>query len=170
MEMTPGVLVTAEKADYKSDLPETPTAESGETATDNADAQQNLQLSAAPRSALWLLAVPAALLVAASAVFVLHRRRMLGLDTRRPCAERVLSIFVAIYGLLVRRGLPAGTSSDERAFTQFLLKEVHELSGAEIEAMVSLAQRAAFAADSLTEQDVTAMRNWYKRLKSNKKT
>lgn len=169
MEMTPGVLVTAEKADYKSDLPETTPAE-GETAADTADARQNLQLSAAPRSALWLLAVPVALLAVAAIVFILHRRRMLGLDTRRSCAERVLSIFAAIYGLLVRRGLPAGTSSDERAFTQFLLKGVHELSGTEIEAMVSLAQRAAFAADSLTEQDVTAMRNWYKRLKSNKKT
>ncbi len=114
--------------------------------------------------------MPVVLLAAAAAALILHRRRMLGLDTRRPCAERVLSVFAAIYGLLVRRGLPAGTSSDERAFTQFLLKEMHELSGAEIEAMVSLAQRAAFAADTLTEQDVTAMRNWYKRLKSNKKT
>lgn len=36
--------------------------------------------------------------------------------------------------------------------------------------MVSLAQRAAFAADALTEEDVATMRNWYKRLKSNKKT
>ena len=94
----------------------------------------------------------------------------LGLDTRRPCAERVLAIFAAIYAQLVRRGLPAGTSSDERAFPQFLLKEVHELSGGEIEAMVSLAQRAAFAADTLTEEDVAAMRGWYNRIKNNKKT
>lgn len=63
-----------------------------------------------------------------------------------------------------------GTSSDERAFSQFLLKEVHELSGREIEAMVSLAQRAAFAADTLTEEDVAAMRGWYNRIKNNKKT
>lgn len=98
-----------------------------------------------------------------------HRRRVLGLDTRRPCAERVLAIFAAIYAQLVRRGLPAGTSSDEQAFTRFILKEVQELSGAESEAMVSLAQRAAFAADTLTEEDVTTMRNWYKRLKGNKK-
>ena len=95
---------------------------------------------------------------------------MLGLDTRRPCAERVLAIFAAIYAQLVRRGLPAGTSSDERAFPRFLLKEVHELSGGEIEAMVSLAQRAAFAADTLTEEDVAAMRGWYNRIKNNKKT
>ena len=88
---------------------------------------------------------------------------------RRPCAERVLAIFAAIYVQLVRRGLPAGTSSDEQAFTRFMLKEVQELSGAESEAMVSLAQRAAFAADTLTEEDVTTMRNWYKRLKGNKK-
>lgn len=94
---------------------------------------------------------------------------MLGLDTRRPCAERVLAIFAAIYAQLVRRGLPAGSSSDEQAFTRFILKEVQELSGAESEAMVSLAQRAAFAADTLTEEDVTTMRNWYKRLKGNKK-
>ena len=97
-------------------------------------------------------------------------RRVLGLDTRRPCAERVLAIFAAIYAQLVRRGLPAGTSSDEQAFSQFLLKEVHELSGGEIEAMVSLAQRAAFAADTLTEEDVAAMRGWYNRIKNNKKT
>jgi hypothetical protein len=51
-----------------------------------------------------------------------------------------------------------------------LLKEVHELSGREIEAMVSLAQRAAFAADTLTEEDVAAMRGWYNRIKNNKKT
>ena len=50
-----------------------------------------------------------------------------------------------------------------------MLKEVQELSSAEIEAMVSLAQRAAFAADTLTEEDVTTMRNWYKRLKGDKK-
>jgi len=82
----------------------------------------------------------------------------------------VLAIFAAIYAQLVRRGLPAGTSSDERAFPQFLLKEVHELSGGEIEAMVSLAQRAAFSADTLTEEDVAAMRGWYNRIKNNKKT
>ena len=82
----------------------------------------------------------------------------------------MLAIFAAIYAQLVRRGLPAGTSSDERAFSQFLLKEVHELSGGEIEAMVSLAQRAAFAADTLTEEDVAAMRGWYNRIKNNKKT
>ena len=169
MEMTPGVLVTAEKADYKSEQPETNPADV-DAAADNANAQQNLQLSAAPRSALWLLAVPVVLLAAAAVAFALHRRRMLGLDTRRPCAERVLAIFAALYAQLVRRGLPADTPSDDRAFTQFLLHEVHELSGAEIEAMLSLAQRAAFAADTLTEQDVTAMRGWYNRIKSNKKT
>ena len=70
----------------------------------------------------------------------------------------------------MRRGLPAGTSSDGRAFPQFLLNQVHELSGGEIEAMVSLAQRAAFAADTLTEEDVAAMRGWYNRIKNNKKT
>ena len=166
MEMTPGVLVTAEKADYKDDLPETTPTES-EAAADSADTRQSLQPSAAPRSALWLLAVLVAVLAAAA--FILHRRRVLGLDTRRPCAERVLAIFAAIYAQLVRRGLPAGTSSDEQAFTRFMLKEVQELSGAESEAMVSLAQRAAFAADTLTEEDVTTMRNWYKRLKGNKK-
>lgn len=171
MEMTPGVLVTAEKADYKSSLPETTPAESGAAAnTDSADTRQDLQLSTAPRRALWLLAVPVVMLAAATAAFILHRRRVLGLDTRRPCAERVLAIFAAIYAQLVRRGLPAGTSSDERAFPQFLLKEVHELSGGEIEAMVSLAQRAAFAADTLTEEDVAAMRGWYNRIKNNKKT
>ena len=168
MEMTPGVLVTAEKADYKSDLPETTPTES-EAAADSADTRQNLQTSAAPCSALWLLAVPVVVLAAAAAAFILHRRRVLGLDTRRPCAERVLAIFAAIYAQLVRRGLPAGTSSDEQAFTRFMLKEVQELSGVEIEAMVSFAQRAAFAADTLTEEDVTTMRNWYKRLKGNKK-
>ena len=171
MEMTPGVLVTAEKADYKSSLPETTPAESVAAAnTDSADTRQDLQLSTAPRRALWLLAVPVVMLAAATAAFILHRRRVLGLDTRRPCAERVLAIFAAIYAQLVRRGLPAGTSSDERAFPQFLLKEVHELSGGEIEAMVSLAQRAAFAADTLTEEDVAAMRGWYNRIKNNKKT
>lgn len=168
MEMTPGVLVTAEKADYKSDLPETTPTES-EAAADSADTRQSLQPSAAPRSALWLLAVLVVVLAAAAAAFILHRRRVLGLDTRRPCAERVLAIFAAIYAQLVRRGLPAGTSSDEQAFTRFMLKEVQELSGAESEVMVSLAQRAAFAADTLTEEDVTTMRNWYKRLKGNKK-
>ena len=171
MEMTPGVLVTAEKADYKSSLPETTPAESRAAATtDSADTRQDLQLSTAPRRALWLVAVPVVILAAATAAFILHRRRMLGLDTRRPCAERVLAIFAAIYAQLVRRGLPAGTSSDEQAFSQFLLKEVHELSGGEIEAMVSLAQRAAFAADTLTEEDVAAMRGWYNRIKNNKKT
>ena len=85
-------------------------------------------------------------------------------------AERVLAIFAAIYAQLVRRGLPAGTSSDEQAFTRFMLKEGQELSGAESEAMVSLAQRAAFAADTLTEEDVAAMRGWYNRIKNNKKT
>ena len=171
MEMTPGVLVTAEKADYKSSLPETTPAESRAAATtDSADTRQDLQLSTAPRRALWLVAVPVVILAAATAAFILHRRRMLGLDTRRPCAERVLAIFAAIYAQLVCRGLPAGTSSDEQAFPQFLLKEVHELSGREIEAMVSLAQRAAFAADTLTEEDVAAMRGWYNRIKNNKKT
>ena len=155
----------------KSSLPETTPAESGAAAnTDSADTRQDLQLSTAPRRALWLLAVPVVMLAAATVAFILHRRRVLGLDTRRPCAERVLAIFAAIYAQLVRRGLPAGTSSDERAFPQFLLKEVHELSGGEIEAMVSLAQRAAFAADTLTEEDVAAMRGWYNRIKNNKKT
>ena len=168
MEMTPGVLVTAEKADYKSSLPETTPAESRAAATtDSADTRQNLQLSTAPRRALWLVAVPVVMLAAVTAAFILHRRRVLELDTRRPCAERVLAIFAAIYAQLVRRGLPAGTSSDEQAFSQFLLKEVHELSGGEIEAMVSLAQRAA---DTLTEEDVAAMRGWYNRIKNNKKT
>ena len=36
--------------------------------------------------------------------------------------------------------------------------------------MVSLAQRAAFTADTLTEEDVAAMRGWYNRIKNNKKT
>lgn len=35
--------------------------------------------------------------------------------------------------------------------------------------MVSLAQRAAFAADTLTEEDVAAMRGWYNRIKKQQK-
>ena len=97
------------------------------------------------------------------------RRGGRGREPPRPRAERVPATIAAIYAQLVRRGLPAGTSSDEQAFTRFMLKEVQELSGAESEAMVSLAQRAAFDADTLTEEDVTTMRNWYKRLKGNKK-
>ena len=60
-------------------------------------------------------------------------------------------------------------TTDAASACKNMLKEVQELSGAESEAMVSLAQRAAFAADTLTEEDVTTMRNWYKRLKGNKK-
>lgn len=147
MEMTPGVLVTAQEADYKSDLPETTPAGEG-TTSGGVDPAQNLQLSAAPRSARWLLIMVSVLLAAVVAAFIMHRRHELGLDTRRPWAERVLAIFAALYAQLVRRGLPADTPSDDRAFTQFLQKQVHELSGEESRAMVSLAQRAAFAADN----------------------
>ena len=168
MEMTPGVLVTAQEADYKSDLPEQSAED--ETAADGAAATKDLDLSAAPRREVWVLAVPAVLLCIALVLLVLVRRRALGLDTRRPCAERVLSIFGTLYKRLAKRGLPEEVSSDDAAFADFLREKVPELSEADISGLIALAQRAAFAGETLTEADATAMRGWYGKIKRNKKT
>ena len=130
-KMTPGVLVTAEKADYKSSLPETTPAESRTAATtDSADARQDLQLSTAPRRALWLVAVPVVMLAAVTAAFILHRRRVLAGYPPPLCRAGVGDLCCNLRAagaprpacryILGRAGVP-----------QFLLKEVHELSGGE---------------------------------------
>lgn len=168
MEMTPGVLVTAQEADYTSDLPQQDETGADAAADSETTAPAAQNTPSGGHAALWLM-LPLAVMLLTAAGALLHRRRVLGLDAKRPCAQRVLAIFAALYAKLVRRGLPGTVSSDDGAFTTFLLKEVPELSAAEIGEMTALAQRAAFADDTLTEADVTAIRGWYRKIKRNKK-
>lgn len=167
MEMTPGVLVTAQEADYTSDLPESNTGTDMPTAAETEESAA--QEKPTENNHTWWLLIPLGLLIAFAVWGILHRRRILGLDKNRPCAERVLAIFGALYAKLVRRGLPETVSSDDGAFAEFLLKEVPELSAVEIRKMTELAQQAAFAGDALTEEDVDAMRSCYRKIKRNKR-
>ena len=163
MEMTPGVLVSAQQADLRTDpLPET---QGQDTAPAAGESNANEPAATiVPRSRLVLAALLGGCLLAAAVLLVLARRHAMGYG-RGSCNARVLAVFGSIYRLLVRRGLPPDTPSDAPEFAAFLQSCVPALEPQDAEALLALAQAAQFGAGTMTEQDTDKMRKLYQVIK-----
>ena len=159
MEMTPGVLVSAQQADLRTDpLPETQDQDTAPAAGESSANEPAATI--VPRSRLVLAALLGGCLLAAAVLLVLARRHAMGYG-RGSCNARVLAVFGSIYRLLVRRGLPPDTPSDAPEFAAFLQSCVPALEPQDAEALLALAQAAQFGAGTMTEQDTDKMRKLY---------
>ena len=159
MEMTPGVLVSAQQADLRTDpLPETQGQDTAPAAGESSANEPAATI--VPRSRLVLAALLGGCLLAAAVLLVLARRHAMGCG-RGSCNARVLAVFGSIYRLLVRRGLPPDTPSDAPEFAAFLQSCVPALEPQDAEALLALAQAAQFGAGTMTEQDMDKMRKLY---------
>ena len=159
MEMTPGVLVSAQQADLRTDpLPETQGQDTAPAAGESSANEPAATI--VPRSRLVLAALLGGCLLAAAVLLVLARRLAMGYG-RGSCNARVLAVFGSIYRLLVRRGLPPDTPSDAPEFAAFLQSCVPALEPQDAEALLALAQAAQFGAGTMTEQDTDKMRKLY---------
>ena len=163
MEMTPGVLVSAQQADLRTDpLPETQGQDTAPAAGESSANEPATTI--VPRSRLVLAALLGGCLLAAAVLLVLARRHAMGYG-RGSCNARVLAVFGSIYRLLVRRGLPPDTPSDAPEFAAFLQSCVPALEPQDAEALLALAQAAQFGAGTMTEQDTDKMRKLYQVIK-----
>ena len=163
MEMTPGVLVSAQQADLRTDpLPETQGQDTAPAAGESSANEPATTI--VPRSRLVLAALLGGCLLAAAVLLVLARRHAMGYG-RGSCNARVLAVFGSIYRLLVRRGLPPDTPSDAPEFAAFLQSCVPTLEPQDAEALLALAQAAQFGAGTMTEQDTDKMRKLYQVIK-----
>ena len=163
MEMTPGVLVSAQQADLRTDpLPETQGQDTAPAAGESSANEPAATI--VPRSRLVLAALLGGCLLAAVVLLVLARRHAMGYG-RGSCNARVLAVFGSIYRLLVRRGLPPDTPSDAPEFAAFLQSCVPALEPQDAEALLALAQAAQFGAGTMTEQDTDKMRKLYQVIK-----
>lgn len=163
MEMTPGVLVSAQQADLRTDpLPETQGQDTAPAAGESSANEPAATI--VPRSRLVLAALLGGCLLAAAVLLVLARRHAMGYG-RGSCNARVLAVFGSIYRLLVRRGLPPDTPSDAPEFAAFLQSCVPALEPQDAEALLALAQAAQFGAGTMTEQDTNKMRKLYQVIK-----
>ena len=163
MEMTPGVLVSAQQADLRTDpLPETQGQDTAPAAGESSANEPAATI--VPRSRLVLAALLGGCLLAAAVLLVLARRHAMGYG-RGSCNARVLAVFGSIYRLLVRRGLPPDTPSDAPEFAAFLQSCVPALEPQDAEALLALAQAAQFGAGTMTEQDTDKMRKLYQVIK-----
>ena len=159
MEMTPGVLVSAQQADLRTDpLPETQGQDTAPAAGESSANEPAATI--VPRSRLVLAALLGGCLLAAAVLLVLARRHAMEYG-RGSCNARVLAVFGSIYRLLVRRGLPPDTPSDAPEFAAFLQSCVPALEPQDAEALLALAQAAQFGAGTMTEQDTDKMRKLY---------
>lgn len=159
MEMTPGVLVSAQQADLRTDpLPETQGQDTAPAAGESSANEPAATI--VPRSRLVLAALLGGCLLAAAVLLVLARRHAMGYG-RGSYNVRVLAVFGSIYRLLVRRGLPPDTPSDAPEFAVFLQSCVPALEPQDAEALLALAQAAQFGAGTMTEQDTDKMRKLY---------
>lgn len=159
MEMTPGVLVSAQQADLRTDpLPETQGQDTAPAAGESSANEPAATI--VPRSRLVLAALLGGCLLAAAVLLVLARRHAMGYG-RGSCNARVLAVFGSIYRLLVRRGLPPDTPSDAPEFAAFLQSCVPALEPQDAEALLALAQAAQFGAGTMIEQDTDKMRKLY---------
>ena len=159
MEMTPGVLVSAQQADLRTDpLPETQGQDTAPAAGESSANEPAATI--VPRSRLVLAALLGGCLLAAAVLLVLARRHAMGYGWGS-CNARVLAVFGSIYRLLVRRGLPPDTPSDAPEFAVFLQSCVPALEPQDAEALLALAQAAQFGAGTMTEQDTDKMRKLY---------
>ena len=159
MEMTPGVLVSAQQADLRTDpLPETQGQDTAPAAGESSANEPAATI--VPRSRLVLAALLGGCLLAAAVLLVLARRHAMGYG-RGSCNARVLAVFGSIYRLLVCRGLPLDTPSDAPEFAAFLQSCVPALEPQDAEALLALAQAAQFGAGTMTEQDTDKMRKLY---------
>ena len=159
MEMTPGVLVSAQQADLRTDpLPETQGQDTAPAAGESSANEPAATI--VPRSRLVLAALLGGCLLAAAVLLVLARRHAMGYG-RGSCNARVLAVFGSIYRLLVRRGLPPDTPSDAPEFAAFLQSCVPALDPQGAGALLALAQAAQFGAGTMTEQDTDKMRKLY---------
>ena len=159
MEMTPGVLVSAQQADLRTDpLPETQGQDTAPAAGESSANEPAATI--VPRSRLVVAALLGGCLLAAAVLLVLARRHAMGYG-RGSCNARVLAVFGSIYRLLVRRGLPPDTPSDAPEFAAFLQSCVPALEPQDAEALLALAQAAQFGAGTMTEQDTDKMRKLY---------
>ena len=159
MEMTPGVLVSAQQADLRTDpLPETQGQDTAPAAGESSATEPATTI--VPRSRLVLAALLGGGLLAAAVLLVLARRHAMGYG-RGSYNVRVLAVFGSIYRLLVRRGLPPDTPSDAPEFAAFLQSCVPALEPQDAEALLALAQAAQFGAGTMTEQDTDKMRKLY---------
>lgn len=159
MEMTPGVQVSAQQADLRTDpLPETQGQDTAPAAGESSANEPAATI--VPRSRLVLAALLGGCLLAAAVLLVLARRHAMGYG-RGSCNARVLAVFGSIYRLLVRRGLPPDTPSDAPEFAAFLQSCVPALEPQDAEALLALAQAAQFGAGTMTEQDTDKMRKLY---------
>lgn len=159
MEMTPGVLVSAQQADLRTDpLPETQGQDTAPAAGESSANEPAATI--VPRSRLVLAALLGGCLLAAAVLLVLARRHAMGYG-RGSCNARVLAVFGSIYRLLVCRGLPPDTPSDAPEFAAFLQSCVPALEPQDAEALLALAQAAQFGAGTMTEQDTDKMRKLY---------
>ena len=159
MEMTPGVLGSAQEADLRTDpLPETQGHDTAPAAGESSANEPAATI--VPRSRLVLAALLGGCLLAAAVLLVLARRHAMGYG-RGSCNARVLAVFGSIYRLLVRRGLPPDTPSDASEFAAFLQSCVPALEPQDAEALLALAQAAQFGAGTMTEQDTDKMRKLY---------
>ena len=163
MEMTPGVLVSAQQADLRTDpLPETQGQDTAPAAGESSANEPAATI--VPRSRLVLAALLGGCLLAAAVLLVLARRHAMGYG-RGSYNVRVLAVFGSIYRLLVRRGLPPDTPSDAPEFAAFLQSCVPALEPQDAEALLALAQAAQFGAGTMTEQDTDKMRKLYQVIK-----
>lgn len=163
MEMTPGVLVSAQQADLRTDpLPETQGQDTAPAAGESSANEPAATI--VPRSRLVLAALLGGCLLAAAVLLVLARRHAMGYG-RGSYNVRVLAVFGSIYRLLVRRGLPPDTPSDAPEFAVFLQSCVPALEPQDAEALLALAQAAQFGAGTMTEQDTDKMRKLYQVIK-----
>lgn len=163
MEMTPGVLVSAQQADLRTDpLPETQGQDTAPAAGESSANEPAATI--VPRSRLVLAALLGGCLLAAAVLLVLARRHAMGYG-RGSYNVRVLAVFGSIYRFLVRRGLPPDTPSDAPEFAAFLQSCVPALEPQDAEALLALAQAAQFGAGTMTEQDTDKMRKLYQVIK-----
>ena len=176
VEMTPGTVGAARDVEFVGD--EVPVAlqeqepESEQTAP---AAPEESETESAPafllkddlETVVWLAF---GLLVCAGAVwgllYFLHRYRLVnGLDIRKTPNRRVVEIFQAYYGLLVKKGMPSETSSTLPEFEAWVTEWNPALGAEGLAELRALVLESSYGPQRKGERDVARMRQIYQSLK-----
>ena len=99
------------------------------------------------------------------AAWMLWRQRVrdLGLDRKKPAAQRVRAVFAAYYRLLLRAGMPQTVESTSEAFVQWVSKLDPDLGQKKYDHMMELVLESCFGQMTIREVDVVWMRKVYRR-------
>ena len=176
VEMTPGTVGAARDVEFVGDeVPVAPQEQEPESEQTAPAAPEESETESAPafllkddlETVVWLAF---GLLVCAGAVwgllYFLRRYRLVnGLDIRKTPNRRVVEIFQAYYGLLVKKGMPSETSSTSPEFEAWVTEWNPALGAEGLAELRTLVLESSYGPQRKGERDVARMRQIYQSLK-----